>query len=89
MTFSFLLFWICCGLFLADMALGKIGVLTNGAVHEFLGKVPHFLLLALSAALLTVECLRREARRNGTHIVNEPGNSQAPSEITIEENPSK
>lgn len=89
MTLSFLLFWICCGLFLADMVIGKIGVLTNGAVHEFLGNVPHFLLLALSAVFLTIECLRREALRNRASTANGPGNTQAPSEISVGESPSK
>lgn len=57
------LFWLTSGLFAVDILLGKIGVLTNGAVHQFFGDVPQFLLLALSSALLTAECLRREARR--------------------------
>lgn len=58
-----MLFWVASGLFTADVLLGKIGVMTGGAVHQFFGDVPHFLLLALAAALLTAECLRREARR--------------------------
>lgn len=65
MTATFLLFWITFAVFAADVLLGKIAILTGGAVHAFLGEIPHFLLLALAAALLTAECLRREARRNG------------------------
>jgi len=65
MSVVFLLFWITCGAFAADVLLGKIGVITGGAVHAFFGDVSHFLLLGLAAALLTAECLRREARRNG------------------------
>ena len=63
MSIAFVLFWICCGLFLVDMLLGKIGILSDDAVSNVVGDVPHFLLLALSAAFLTAECLRREARR--------------------------
>ena len=65
MSVVFLLFWITCGVFAADVLLGKIGILTGGAVHSFSGDVSHFLLLALAAALPTAECLRWEARRNG------------------------
>ena len=70
MTITLLLFWITFALFAGDVLLGKIGVLTSGAVHALLGEIPHFLLLALAAALLTAECLKREARRNAsrTHM---------------------
>jgi hypothetical protein len=87
MSVTFLLFWICCGLFLVDMVLGKIAILTGDAVHQFLGDVPHFLLLALSAAFLTAECLRRETRRNSARADANAGGSHAPSNVTVEENP--
>ncbi|CAM5313633.1 hypothetical protein AFEL58S_00666 [Afipia felis] len=64
MSVVLILFWITCGLFAGDILLGKIGISTGGAVHQFLGDVPHFLLLAVAAALLTAESLRREAARN-------------------------
>jgi hypothetical protein len=83
MSITFLLFWVFGGLFLVDMVLGKIAILTNGAIHEFAGDVPHFLLLALSAAFLTAECLRRETRRNAARA----GAAPAPPDVTIEENP--
>lgn len=63
MSIVMALFWIAFGLFSADVLLGKIGIMTGGAVHQLFGDVPHFLLLALAAAFLTAECLRREARR--------------------------
>ena len=61
MSIAFLLFWICGAAFVFDMVLGKIAILTDGAVEPFVGDLPHFLLLALAAAFLTAECLRREA----------------------------
>ena len=64
MSVVFSLFWIVFGVFVADILLGKIGVITGGVVRQNLSDVTHFLLLALAAALLTAECLRREARRN-------------------------
>jgi len=64
MSVTLILFWITFGLFAADVALGKLGVMTGGAVGEFLTDVPHFLLLALSAAFLTAAALQREARRD-------------------------
>jgi len=64
MSAVFLLFWVSLGAFVVDILLGKIGILTGGAVHQFLGDVPQFLLLAFAAACLTAECLRREMRRN-------------------------
>lgn len=67
MSIVMVLFWIASGLFTADVLLGKIGVMSGGAVHHFFGDVPHFLLLALAAALLTAECLRCEARRKMAH----------------------
>jgi hypothetical protein len=87
MSVTFLLFWISFGLFAIDMVLGKIAILTNDAIHQFLGDVPHFLLLALSAALLTAECLRREARRNGARASASPSDPQAQPNVTFEENP--
>lgn len=72
MTVTFLLFWITFAVFAADVLLGKIGILTGGAVHAFLGEIPHFLLLTLAAALLTAECLRREERRNGAQRDADP-----------------
>lgn len=60
MSVLFALFWISFGLFVGDLMLGKIGVMT-GEVRPVLGDVGHFLLLALAAAFLTAECLRREA----------------------------
>lgn len=65
MSITFALFWITLGAFVVEIVLGKVDILTGGAVHPLLGEVPHFLLLALASALLTAECLRREARRNG------------------------
>ena len=56
----FALFWISFGLFVGDLMLGKIGVMT-GDTRPVLGDVGHFLLLALTAVFLTAECLRREA----------------------------
>ncbi len=64
MSVFFILFWITSGIFAGDVLLGKIGVISDGAVRQFFGDVPHFLLLAVAAALLTAECLRREALRN-------------------------
>jgi hypothetical protein len=64
MSIILIIFWITCGLFAGDILLGKIGVMTGGAVHQFFGDVTHFLLLAAAAALLTAESLRREAARN-------------------------
>lgn len=72
MSVILILFWITCGLFAGDILLGKIGVLTGGATHQFLGDVPHFLLLAVAAALLTAESLRREAARNARNRTNNP-----------------
>jgi hypothetical protein len=72
MSVVFILFWITCGLFAVDVLLGKIGILTGGAVHQFLGDVPHFLLLAVAAALLTAESLRRETARNAMNRNNNP-----------------
>jgi hypothetical protein len=66
MSIVLVLFWIVFGLFVGDVLLGKIGVITGGAVHQFFGDVSSFLLLAFSAVLLTAECLRREARRRST-----------------------
>ena len=67
MSITFTLFWIALGGFVVDIVLGKLAVLSGGAVHPLLGEVPHFLLLAVASALLTAECLRREARvRNGS-----------------------
>ncbi len=88
MTVTFLLFWTCCGVFLVDMVLGKISILTNGAVHEFAGDVPHFLLLALSAVFLTAECLRRESRRNRARAQAGPDDRPARSNVSVEEDPS-
>jgi hypothetical protein len=81
-SITFLLFWICCGAFVIDVLLGKIAILTGGAVHPFVGDVPHFLLLALTAVLLTAECLRREARRESPR-----SGSDAPSKVPAKENP--
>lgn len=72
MSIILLLFWITCGLFAGDVLLGKIGVMTGGAVHQFFGDVSHFLLLATAAALLTAESLRRETVRNGKNRNNNP-----------------
>ncbi len=65
MSISLILFWIAAVVFAADVMLGKIGILTGGAVHPFLGELEHFAILALAAVLLTIESLRRETRRNG------------------------
>ena len=62
MSALFLLFWAGFGLFVGDVLLGKFGA-TMG-VRPFLSDVGQFLMLAFSAAFLTAECLRREARRN-------------------------
>lgn len=67
MSVLFALFWISFGLFVGDLALGKIGVMT-GDVRPVLDDVGHFLLLALSAVFLTAECLRREASKNAQGI---------------------
>jgi hypothetical protein len=64
MSVVFALFWITSAVFVGDVLLGKISVLTGGAVHQVLGELAHFFLLALTAVFLTAECLRREARRN-------------------------
>ncbi len=64
MSVVFILFWITFGAFVADVLLGKFGVISGGEVNQYLGYVSHFLLLALAAALFTAECLRREALRN-------------------------
>jgi hypothetical protein len=82
MSIVFLLFWICGGAFFIDMVLGKIAILTNDAVRPLAGDVPHFLLLALAAAFLTAECLRRETRRNGVRAAE----AQA-RVLSAEENP--
>jgi hypothetical protein len=67
MSITFALFWVTFGAFVLDVLLGKYGVISGGEVNQYLGYVSHFLLLALSAVLLTVECLRRETRRNDAH----------------------
>ena len=83
MSITLVLFWIACGVFAVDVMLGKIGILTGGAVHQLLGDKAHFLLLALAAALLTAECLRREVRRNALRRAataeRAPLDSQSPS----------
>jgi hypothetical protein len=66
----FVLFWITFGLFAADLALGKIG-LTVGGVGPVLSDVGDFLMLALAAAFLTAECLRREAARDSSKMAGE------------------
>ncbi|HVZ51996.1 MAG TPA: hypothetical protein VG986_08525 [Pseudolabrys sp.] len=63
MSITFALFWISFGAFIVEILLGKLAILTGGAVHPLAGDVPHFLLLAFASALLTAECLRREAER--------------------------
>jgi hypothetical protein len=63
MSITFALFWMTLGAFVVEVVLGKVGILTGGAVHPLLGEVPHFLLLAVASALLTAECLRRETQR--------------------------
>jgi hypothetical protein len=75
MSILFGLFWITFGLFAADLALGKIG-LTVDRVGPFLSDVGDFLMLALSAAFLTAECLRREAARNAKRIAGDDMRSQ-------------
>jgi len=87
MSIAFVLFWICCGLFLVDMLLGKIGILSDDAVSNVVGDVPHFLLLALSAAFLTAECLRREARRKAARAGADAGHSQAQANVTNAKSP--
>lgn len=82
MSVVFILFWICGGAFFIDMVIGKIAILTNDAVQPLAGDVPHFLLLALAAAFLTAECLRRETLRN----VARADEAQAPV-LSAEENP--
>lgn len=81
MSVVFALFWATCGLFAADVLLGKIGTVTGGAVHQYFGDVTHFLLLALAAAFLTAECLRREARRDAARAdaAARPIDSQVPT----------
>ena len=82
MSATLVLFWITFATFAIDVLLGKIGILTGGTVHEFLGDIPHFLLLALAASLLTAECLQREARRNDARREPDPfvpNNSHDPS----------
>lgn len=68
MSVVFLMFWVSLGAFVVDILLGKIGILTGGAVRPFLGEVHLFLLLAFAAACLTAECLRRETRRNAARM---------------------
>jgi hypothetical protein len=63
MSITFAAFWIAFGAFVVEILLGKLAILTGGAVHPLAGDVPHFLLLATASALLTAECLRREAKR--------------------------
>jgi hypothetical protein len=87
MSVTFVLFWISCGLFLVDMLLGKIGILSNDAVSNVVGDVPHFLLLALAAAFLTAECLQREARRKAAAAAADADLSQAQPNVTSAENP--
>jgi len=87
MSIAFVLFWVCCGLFLVDMLLGKIGILSDDAVSNVVGDVPHFLLLALSAVFLTAECLRREARRKAAGAGAEANHSQTQSNVTNAKNP--
>jgi hypothetical protein len=65
MSAVFILFWITFGAFVADVLLGKFGVISGGETDQLLGYVSHFLLLALAAALFTAECLRRESARDG------------------------
>jgi hypothetical protein len=80
MSIVFALFWITCAAFVGDVLLGKIGIITGGAVHQFFGDLSHFILLAFTAAFLTAECLRREARRHAAPTdAAALNNSQAPS----------
>ncbi len=80
MSVVFALFWMTSAAFVGDVLLGKIGVITGGAVHQFLGDLSHFILLAFTAAFLTAECLRREARRDAANTdAVAPNNLQAPS----------
>lgn len=72
------LFWIAFAVFAGDVLLGKIDILTGGAVHAFLGDRAHFALLALAAALLTAESLRRESRRNGSRLKADDANFNGP-----------
>ncbi len=78
MSVILLLFWITFGTFAVDVVLGKVGVMTGGAVQQNLSDVTHFLLLALSAVFLTAECLRREAQRDGARQRSEPAGSTEP-----------
>lgn len=76
MSILFGLFWITFGLFAADLALGKIGLTVSG-IGPFMSDVGDFLMLALAAAFLTAECLRREAARDATREAGDemrPGN---------------
>lgn len=66
----FVLFWVTFGLFAGDLALGKIG-LTIAGVGPVLSDVGDFLMLALAAAFLTAECLRREAARDARKIAGD------------------
>jgi hypothetical protein len=63
MSIVLILFWVTSILFAGDVVLGKLDVITGGAVHPLFGEIPHFLLLALASALLMAESLRREASR--------------------------
>jgi hypothetical protein len=57
----FVLFWISFGLFVGDVLIGKFSHIVG--VRSILSDVGQFLMLAASAAFLTAECLRREARK--------------------------
>lgn len=61
MSVLFLLFWASFGLFAGDVLLGKFGSVAG--VRPVLSDVGQFLMLAISAAFLTAECLRRESRK--------------------------
>jgi hypothetical protein len=82
MSITFILFCVCLGGFAIEILLGKFAVLFNGAVHPVLSDVSDFLLLALAAALLTAECLQREARRKAARVIRpvDAINTPAPSE---------
>lgn len=57
------LFWICAGLYVLDVVLGKIGAVVGGFSSPLhLGDVAQFLLLMATSVFLVMAALVREAR---------------------------
>lgn len=57
------LFWLCAGLYVFDVVLGKISAVVGGFTSPLqLGDIGQFLLLMATSAFLVIAALVREAR---------------------------